>query len=235
MRLMSISLATALLLGSAAPGAAIAAEQTYDYVITHSHYGKIGTYDRVVDRSGGVMHARSQMQIAVKMLGLVVHREVADQSETWRGGRLIAFHCTTTVNGAPINVSGQAQGDKFLVISPTGTATAPIDVAASDPMGFKRLGHGQMVSIKSGKIEAIDVTGGESEQVTIDGTPQPARHFRVSTVAQPNKWEVWLDPQGVPLKFRSLEGGAQVDFTLALPPKANALAMEGTSQGPVQQ
>ena len=233
MRLISISLAASLLLGSAAPGAAIAAQQTYDYVITHSRYGKIGTYDRVVDRAGGVMHAQSRMRIAVKMLGMVVHREVADQSESWRGGRLIAFHCTTTVNGAPISVTGQAQGDRFVVTSPTGTATAPIDVAASDPMGFKRLGHGEMVSIKSGKIEAIDVTGGEAEQVVIDGTQQPARHFRVSTAAQPNKWEVLIDPQGVPLKFRILEGGAQVDFTLASLPKANALAMEGS--GAAQQ
>jgi hypothetical protein len=198
----------------AAPCAALAAPQTYDYVITHSRYGVIGTYDRSIDETGGVTHAQSHMRIAVKMLGIVVHRENAEQNETWRGSRLVAFHCVTTANGKPIKVSGEARDNGFLVTSPSGTATAPADVAASDPWGFSRLGPAEVVSLKSGKLEQINVTGGETDPVMLHGVRETARHFHVSTANQPNKWEVWLDPQGVPIKFRSLEHGDTVDFTL---------------------
>jgi hypothetical protein len=207
----------------ALPGAAMAAPQTYHYLITHSRYGRIGAYDRVVDASGGAVHAQSQMKIAVKVLGMVMHRETADQSETWRDGRLVSMHCVTTVNGKPIAVSGEARGGAFMVTSPTGTATAPLDVAATDPMGFNRLGHAQVVSLKSGKLETVDVTGGETDQVSLPDGSEAARHFRVSTANQPNKWEVWLDDQGVPIKFRSLEHGDTVDFTLtSVPPHTSA-------------
>jgi len=91
---------------------ATAATQTYDYVITHSRYGKIGTYDRTIDESGGMTHALSRLRIAVKMLGMIVHRENADQSETWRGKRLVAFHSVTTSNGKPMTVSGEARANE---------------------------------------------------------------------------------------------------------------------------
>lgn len=236
MRISQIQFGTALASVLAAPCAALAAPQTYDYLITHSRYGTIGSYDRTIDEAGGVTHAKSHLRIAVKILGLVVHRENADQSETWRGQRLVAFHSVTTSNGKPMTVSGEARDNGFVVTSPTGVATAPADVAATDPWGFNRMGRAEVVSLKSGKIEPINVTGGEADQVTLHGVRAPARHFHVSTAAQPNKWEVWLDPQGVPIKFRSLEHGDTVDFTLTtrLPaghgPKALALVRSG--QGP---
>lgn len=213
--------AVALLVMATPPVAANAASQNYHYVITHSKYGKIGAYDRVVDDAGGVIHAVSHMSIVVKVLGIVAHKEDAQQNETWRNGRLASFQCTTTTNGKLMKVSGQAQASNFVVSTPTGDITAPLDVAASDPLGFSRIGKAEVVSIKSGKVEPINVTGGEMTQVQVGGASEPARHFRVSTAATPDKWEVWLDAHGVPLKFRSLEKGDAVDFTLSNPTLAS--------------
>jgi hypothetical protein len=236
MKSFQILLGTALAGALLAPCAAFAAPQTYDYVITHSRYGKIGTYDRTIDESGGVTHAQSHLRIAVKMLGMVVHRENAEQSETWRGKRLVAFHSVTTSNGKPMTVSGEARANSFVVTSPAGTATAPADVAATDPWGFSRMGPAEVVSLKSGKIEPVNVTGGEADAVMMQGVRQPARHFHVSTSTQPNKWEVWLDPEGVPIKFRSLERGDAVDFTLTsrrpTAPGPRPVAMVSGPQGP---
>jgi hypothetical protein len=207
-----------------------AAEQTYHYVITHSKYGKIGSYDRLVDQSGGTIHAQSKLHIAVKVLGIIMHRENADQNETWRNGRLVSFHATTTTNGSPITVSGEARGGGFVVTTPTGTVTAPADVAASDPMGFSRTGRAEVVSIRSGKVEPIDVVGGQPATLMLNGTAQATRHFQVNTATVPDKWEVWLNAQGVPVKFRSRERGDAVDFTLAAPPESGGpspLAMAG--------
>jgi hypothetical protein len=228
-------LAIVLMAGACAlAGPALAGEQTYHYVVTHTKYGNIGSYDRVVDQTGGGMRAVSHLRIAVKVLGMVMHRENADQTEAWRGGKLVSFQSTTTTNGTPLSVSGEAKGGEFVVTTPTGTVTAPADVAASDPLGFSRTGHAEVVSLKSGKVEPIEVAGGQPETVTLNGVSESARHFRVSTTAVPNKWEVWLDAQGVPIKFRSREHGDAVDFTLASPlPKSgpSPLAMAGQDAG----
>ena len=124
------------------PVAANAGTQTYRYVITHARYGPIGAYDRTIDDTGGVTRAQSRLRIVVKLLGIVVHRESADQTESWRGKRLMSFQSVTTTNGRQLSVSGAARDDRFMVTSPSGTTAAPADVAASDPWSLNRLGPG---------------------------------------------------------------------------------------------
>jgi hypothetical protein len=191
-----------------------AAPRTFSYAVTHALYGPIGTYDRTIDDANGVTHAKSQLKITVKILGIVVHRESATQTEAWSGGRLTSFESATLVDGRPLNVHGEAQGDRFLVTSPSGAVVAPADVVASDPLSLSRMGSGFVVSIKSGRIDPVVVRGGETEMMAARGVQVRARHYHVDTRTQPNKWEVWIDPQGVPIKFRSIETGGAVDFTL---------------------
>ena len=198
-----------------APTAADAAIRAYVYTVHHARYGVIGAYTRTVDDGGGEIRARSHLQIQVKILGITAHREIADQSETWQGGRLIAFQSDTQVNGKDLKVSGQAHGDHFMITTPTGVVTAPVDVCASDPWSFSRAGHASVVSLRSGKLDQVDVTGGEADRILLRGGAATARHFHVSTAAQPDKWEAWLDNDGMPLKFRSFDHGDAVDFTLA--------------------
>ncbi len=214
---------------SAMPIAANASPRTYSYTISHPLYGAIGTYSRTIDEVGGDTRAVSRLRVTVRVLGIVAHRENADQTEVWRGKRLESFSSATTVNGQLISVSGEARGDHLLVTTPLGTAAAPADVAASDPWSLNRLGPGVVVSIKSGRIDNVDVTGGEVETVMLHGGSAPARHYHVRTAAQPNKWEVWIDAHGVPIKFRSAENGGAVDFTLVSPaPQAtDGLAPQG--------
>jgi len=198
-----------------APAAANAATRGYVYTVRHAKYGVIGAYNRTVDDGGGEMRARSHLQVRVKIMGITMHRETADQVETWRDGRLAAFQSDTLVNGKDIKVSGQAQSGRFAITSPTGVVMAPPDVAASDPWSFSHTGRGTVVSLRSGKLDQVDVTGGEPERVTVNGAQVTARHYRVSTDTQPDKWEVWLEADGLPVKFRSFDHGAAVDFNLA--------------------
>ena len=193
--------------------AASAATETYSYTVTHAKYGPMGTYDRTVNSAGAVTTAQSRLRTIVKILGIVVHREDADQTEIWRGGQLVSFHSVTTVNGSPLIVHGEVHGDHFVITTPSGTAVAPLDIAPSDPWSFK-VGRGTVVSIKSGKIDPVNVTGGEAERVVVRGVSIPVRHYHVNTATQPDKWAVWLDAKGLPIKFQSLEHGADVDFVM---------------------
>jgi hypothetical protein len=206
----------------ASANAAVAAPQTYTYAVSHSRYGAIGTYVRTIEDVGGVTRAQSQLRIAVKVMGLVVHRENASQVEIWRGPKLMSFQSTTTTNGQSLKVHGEARDNSFMVTSPAGTTSAPADVAPSDPWAFSHMGPGVIVSIKSGKVETVKVTGGEPDRVLLHGVWTPARHFHVSTDLQPNKWEVWLDSHRIPIKFRSLERSGAVDFTLVSPLATNS-------------
>lgn len=216
MRVTSIRRWTAVIIALAlAPVAAHAATRAYVYTVRHAKYGVIGAYNRTVDDAGGETRARSHLQIQVKMMGITMHRETADQSESWRDGRLMAFQSDTLVNGKDMKVSGQAHGGQFAVTTATGTVMAPPDIAASDPWSFSHTGHGTVVSLRSGKVDQVDVTGGEPDRVTVNGAQVMARHFHVGTATQPDKWEVWLEAGGLPVKFRSFDHGAAVDFTLA--------------------
>ncbi len=203
----------------ASPVAASARPQTYSYAITHPVYGAIGTYDRSSDESEGSTRADAHLRIVVKVLGLVVRRETADQTEVWRAHRLISFQSQNSTNGRRSTISGAAGSGGFLVTSPSGTETAPADVMASDPWSLSRIGPGSVVSTRTGKVSAVQVTGGEADTVLLHGVSQPARHYHVNTATQPNKWEVWINSRGVPIKFRSLETGGAIDFTLVTAPQ----------------
>jgi hypothetical protein len=199
------------------PAAASEAPQTLTYAITHPLYGAIGSFSRASDEANGVVHAQSHLSVVVRILGLVVHRETADQTEVWRGGRLLSFQGLSVTNGRRLIVSGQADGARFLVTSPAGIAVAPGDVVASDPWSLIRSGAAVVVSTRTGKIEPVEVSGGETETLTLNSAVTAVRHFHVSTAAQPDKWEVWIDRSGRPIKFRTLENGAPIDFTLSSP------------------
>jgi hypothetical protein len=219
----------ACLLAGVSPAAAHAAAQTYSYAITHPVYGAIGTYERSSGEAEGLTRANAHLKIAVRVLGVVVRRETSDQTEVWRAHRLISFQSLTSTNGRRSTISGAAGGDRFVVTSPSGTETAPADVVASDPWSLNRMGHGTVVSTRTGKVSPVDVTGGEPETIVLHGVSEPVRHFHVNTAAQPNKWEVWIDRRGVPIKFRSIETGGAIDFTLVSAPQGGDDAAGATA------
>jgi len=215
MKRLLIAASVAFIGGVLSPAAANAAQRTDSYSVIHAKYGTIGTYDRVSDTTDGVTHAQAHLKIAVKVLGLVVRRETSDQTELWRGQRLMSFQSLTITNGSRLAASGAVSGDHFLVSSPQGVAVAPADVVASDPWSLNRLGPVMVVSTRSGAIYSVQVTGGEADKIKLPGGVALTRHYHVNTAAQPDKWEVWVDRTGVPVKFRTVENGAAIDFVLS--------------------
>ena len=196
------------------PGAAHASQQTYTYEITHPIYGAIGTYTRTSDEADGDARAEARLSIVVKILGVAVRREASSQTATWHGQRLVSFQSLVTTNGRRTIVGGLANDGHFVVTTTAGTASAPADVVASDPWSLNRMGPGTVVSTRTGKITPVQVTGGEAETIAVRGVSQSVKHYHVNAPGQANKWEVWIDPRGVPVKFRSLETGGAIDFNL---------------------
>jgi len=187
-------------------------ERVYSYSVVHPLYGTIGTYTQDIARSGGTTRIDSHVRVAVTILGIVVHREEGDHVEIFHGDRLVTLQSATTTNGTRIDVQGEAQGDHFVVTSPSGVAEAPADVAPSDPWVLKQIGAGTVISIKTGRIIPTRVTGGEAAMISLQGIMVATHHF----VAQGERQQdIWLNDQDVPVMFRSVESGTPIDFVLA--------------------
>jgi uncharacterized protein DUF6134 len=200
------------LVGALVTGAAPAtAAQTYSYVVQHPTYGEIGTYTDTIEKNGETLRIDTKLRVAVKILGIVVHREEADRSELWRGNRLVSFHGVTTTNGKPFEVRGEAGDNGFVITSPSGTAVAPASVYTSSPWSTRLPNTGVMMSTKTGRVEAVQMLGSEQTLVPVLGSEVPARHFQIYT---DKHQDVWLDRSGVPVRFRTEVAGTPIDFVL---------------------
>jgi hypothetical protein len=202
-----------------------AQEGTYSFSVVHSVYGPIGTFTESIVRSEGTTRIESHVRIAVKVLGIVAHRQEGDRTEVFHGDRLVSLQSSTTTNGTRLDVRGQERGDHFVVRSAAGVIEAPADIAPSDPWVLKDLGIGTLVSIETGRIIPTRVTGGEQATVSIQGSPIVTRHFIARGEGpQEMQQEIWLNDHDVPVMFRIVEKGKPIDFILTSPLHDAAIA-----------
>jgi hypothetical protein len=84
-----------------------------------------------------------------------------------------------------------------------------------------------MVFTDTGEIINVQVSGGDHGTVSVNGDSVSARHFIIEGVT---RREVWLDNQGIPVKFRVVENGTPIDFVLQ-----NTTASPGTTVAALQR
>ena len=209
-RSRAIAVGTALALVATA-GAAKAAAEKLHYRVHHATYGDIGSYTNLIDRRGETTSVRSELHVAVKLLGIVVWRQEASRTEEWRQDRLIAFEGVTVTNGKRLEVHGEAQGDRFVISGPRGTVEAPASVHPSNPWSAMVLEPGPMMSTSTGEVSTVGVIGGEVQTVELGGKTQRLRQFDI--IGDKHR-VVWLDEDRIPVAFRTEERGAAVDFIL---------------------
>ncbi len=221
-RIMAIGVAIGFcFIAGAAP--ALAGPQVYVYSIIHPFYGDIGTFTDTIDRSGKATRIDSRLRVAVTLLGIVVYRQESDITEIMHGGRLISLQSVTEKDGSHIEVDGKAQGDQFLVNATAGAFAGPATIAPSDPWVLKGIGPGTVVFTDTGRVIAVNVSGGDYEMVSVNGVSVSARHF---VVMGDKRQDVWLDGQEMPIMFRVTEKGSPIDFVLQGPPaEAGAIAV----------
>jgi hypothetical protein len=199
----------------AMPSVARGAE-TYSYTVHHPSFGEIGTYTDRIERHIDGWQVETTVHIAVRVLGIVMHREDAARTEVWHQGRLARFDGVTTTNGQRVEIHGTAQPDGFVVQSPAGAAVGPADLVPSDPWQASRSGSGGeaavMMSTKSGRLARVQGLGSEPATLSIDGRDVAVRHYAFST---DKRQDVWLDARGVPIRFRTVEDGTPIDFVLS--------------------
>ena len=211
MRRRSSAIAVAAAALVAVVGRADAASETLAYRVHHATYGNIGTYTNVIERRGDGTSVRSELHLAVKLLGVVVWRQEAFRTEEWGQNRLISFEGVTVTNGKRSEIHGAARDDRFVIIAPGGTVEAPANVHPSNPWSAAVLAPGAMMSTSTGEVTTVAIIGGEMQTVELDGKTLHLRQFDI--IGEKHR-VVWLDDARVPVAFRTEERGAVVDFIL---------------------
>jgi hypothetical protein len=189
-----------------------AASQVLTYNVEHPTYGNIGTYTNTVAQSGATADVKTELHIAVKMIGIPLFHQDATRDEQWQSQRLVAFRSTTDDNGTNINVTGKADAKNFVINSSSnGNLTAPSQVHPSNPWAPFVLQTDTMMSTKTGKISPVIVKDTGEVMVTFDG-----RQMRVHQwfVDDDKHQVVWIDDRGVVVAFQTEEQGAAVNFVL---------------------
>lgn len=155
------------------------------YKVEHSTYGDIGTYSNVVTTSGDTTTVKTSVHLAVKMLGVVMHREDDERTEQWQNNRLVAFHGVTDKNGKTIEVNGQAHDDQFIITTPSGTYAAPASVHPANPWSAAALQSTTMMQVDTGKVGPVKVLGGKETTVEVGGATR-CRYANTRSTARRN-------------------------------------------------
>jgi hypothetical protein len=211
-----IALGLSGLTGASEPAAAApAAPQRLVYEVHHSRYGTIGTYTNAVEKSGDSTTVSTEAHITVSLLGVVLYRQEASRREQWTGNRLMSFKGVTTINGKPMEMTGEAQGDRFVMMSPEGDIVAPATVRIANPWSPDVLHGDTILTPDRGRMENVKVKGGEEASVALNGRSTKAKRYEIDRLDGSKRYEVWLDASGTPVQFTMYNPGGTVTFTLS--------------------
>lgn len=222
--LILASSAFAALFALASPSAQ-AATQVLTYNVEHPTYGNIGIYTNTVSQDGNAADVRTDLHIAVKVIGIQLFHQDATREERWSNEHLVSFQSTTDDNGTKIGVTGAVDGTNFVIHSTAnGTLTAPPQVHPSNPWAPFILQTDTMMSTKTGKITPVVVKDTGEVTMTFDGR---AQHVHQWFIDDDKHQVVWIDDRGTVVAFQTNEQGSPINFVLkteaaaATPPAAS--------------
>lgn len=191
-----------------------ASQQRYTYRVQDAIYGAIGTYSNTVEKIRDSTTITTEAHIKVAILGITFYRQDVSRIERKVGDRLVYFHGITTENGNPIEVEGRAEGEHFIVTSPSEKVTAPGTIRSVNPWSAGMPGGDVVLMPDTGLVMKAHSSGGEETSITIDGASTRVRRYQIDTVDGRERYEVWMDDQATPVMFNIKDRESNVTFTL---------------------
>jgi hypothetical protein len=211
-RALLSAVAICMLLAAGPSSAAL--QQRYIYRAQDRTYGAIGTYSNTVEKSGDATTIATEAHIKVTVLGIIFYRQDVSRIERQVGDRLVYFHGITTENGKPIEVDGRAEGEHFIVTTPSGKVTAPGSIRSANPWSAGMPGADMVLMPDTGLVVKVHASGGEETSIAIDGASMQVRRYQIDTVDGRERYEVWMDDQATPVMFSIQDRESAVTFTL---------------------
>ncbi len=195
-------------------------QEVLSYRIEHEIWGDIGAFSNTIRREDGKTEVESKLHVAVTALfgALVLYREEANRRETWDNGQLRSYKSTTNVNGDIIHVSGQVDGEHFVIQRPDGEVSAPLDVFPTNLWSIEMKNAERVLHTKSGVVVPVKVQAGGLRAIKIDSQDVNVSYFRVTPRTDPGvvpfPQEGWFDDAGIPVRFAFIKDGNRVVFKI---------------------
>ncbi|GIL37944.1 DUF6134 family protein [Roseiterribacter gracilis] len=202
----------AALLLIAMPAAADQPKRLF-YDVENQTYGHIGTYSLAIETRNGATLITSEAHIRVDVLGVTMFRQEAARHERWVGSRLVEFHGVTTENDVPVKIDGHADGDHFVLTSPSGETKLPGSIRPASPLVADG-GGGPIFMTDTGTVTAGKVEDLGEMTISFAGAPTKAHRYRIETTGAREKYEVWMGADRTPLRFTSADARSNSTFTL---------------------
>ncbi len=193
---------------------AYAAEKQYTYAIDVPSHGDVGTYKFVFDSEGNAMRITADGHVKVTALGVALYTRDASGQERWAKDRLEEFHGVTTINGKARTVEGWIEGDHFVIRTEAGETIAPLDIRPISPWTTSTPGDSTMFVAGTGAVKQVHVDPGQDTTLTIEGADVPVRSFQGQTTDGENRFQVFIDASGTPVKFIDHEPDTDATLTL---------------------
>ncbi len=211
-RLTLAAILGAVLIGWLA-GAAAAADESWSREFRAIRKNQDIGYHRVsVERQGDETRVATQIELTVKLLGMVtVYTYHHRSEEVWRGGRLVSIHSRTDDNGAKLRLDAEAEGDSLRVKGTDYTGLAPGNIMPTSYWNSAFLRHDLLLNTQSGKLLKVGVS--EKPVEAEDGVAPGSKRYALDGDL---RLEIWYDAQGrwAKTRFQAESDGSIVDYRL---------------------
>ncbi|MDB5364611.1 MAG: hypothetical protein JWM77_538 [Rhodospirillales bacterium] len=196
-----------------AASASAAPTRTFTYQVDDETYGPVGTISFVVETQGDTTVVTTEAHIVVTVLGITLYRQESTRRERWVGSRLVEFRGVTNENGTAVQIDGRADGEHFVLVSPSGETRTPGTIRPASPLTADR-GGGPVFLPDTGIVTTAQVEDLGEVAVTLDGTATTARRYRIETAGAKQRYEVWMGAERTPLRFSVKDARSADMFTL---------------------
>lgn len=183
---------------------------TFQHVIEHEKYGRIGTHTVSFRRQGEDLIVDVRLRIDVRVL-LWDYQVKADRREVWRAGRLVAYDSVTDEDGEITRVTARADGDRLVIQGSDGRIVAPGTVFPTHPWNPEIVRHTLLMHTKTGELKRVRVSSAGEEFVRVGGKSVKTWKYLMSGEL---RRELWYDENGVCVQVRLRKQGDDVTLTL---------------------
>jgi hypothetical protein len=211
----------AIALFCAGPAAAAGPDLPYGKPLEFSAFRngqRIGIHRLTFEKEGERLVVTTQIDLAVKVIGLTAYRYSHRSRETWLSDTLQSFESRTDDNGKAwmVRASRDASGLKVERTVPDAAAperaTMPAATMPSTHWNARQAAQGFLLNAQKGTQEEIAVTPLGREQVRTLSGFVPATHYRYDGGV---RMEQWFDERGRWVKSRfTVSDGSVIDYLL---------------------
>lgn len=170
----------------------------------------IGIHVVTFEPSGDALTVRVALDLAVRMLGIVVYRYQTRGTETWCGGVLTAAQAETKDDYGRYAMSAQRRNGQMVVEGTAGPSyTAPANALISTHWNPNQL-QAPMISLQDGKLLEFAIAPKGRSTIAARGIQLEAEHFALSG---PHALELWYDRNRIWSKLKAVSwDGSDIEY-----------------------